>query len=1001
MREYEALGHMVKVNDESAAGAYYFPHHGVLRESSTTTKLRTVFDGTSTFSSKDCLNKFLYSGPKLQNSIFDILTRFRTHSIVFISDVEKMYRQIKICADDQKYLCIFWRESPLLPLNVFQLTTVTYGTTSAPFQANRCLKQIAIDLNSEFPLAAKIINDDCYVDDFVSGADSLEQALQCKNELISALNAAQFHLRKWMSNSTEFLETIDVKDRYFGGPVELFESKSLGVLGLQWIPDKDVFKFDLKIKEYPKMTKRTILSQIAQLFDPFGWVGPVIVLGKIMMKTLWMLRLNWDQEVNLDIKSSWNKFLGDIHTINSLSIPRFVGELSNFTFHGFCDASETAYGACIYAKIGNKVTLLCSKSRVTPIKRMSIPRLELCAAHLLVRVFRSLFEALKISSDRAVAWTDSSIVLAWLSKPASRWKTFVGNRVEEIHEFLRPSQFFHVRTHENPADILSRGLDASKLKNNTLWWHGPSWLSQFESFDCAQSENFVTELEVRKKKQLCFFYNENLGIMDRFSKLNKLLRVLAYVNRFIGKLKKTTVVYPSYVTAAELKTSLLLLCRSEQIVHFNKDYHKLKLGQPLSRKSKILSLNPFIDSDGVIRLNGRLSQASISFESKYQIVLPYNSHLSRLIVRDAHERGLHANVRLVCGIVRDQFWIIRLKNLVKFIIRKCVLCQKHKKESRNQLMGELPSFRMEENLPFVYVGIDYCGPFQIISKTGRGRKTILKSYCCVFVCLTTKACHLELVGDLSTDAFVATITRFVSRRGLPAHIFSDNGRNFLGAKRRLDELNKFLSKNESQIANSCTPFRIEWHFQPPYTPHMGGMWEACVKSVKYHLVRVIGNTDLTFEELSTILAKIESCLNSRPLIPLTDNVEEIEVLTPGHFLIGRPLLSFPDISHRIEHRPLNNRWVLAQKMIRDFWVKWKNSYLSSLTSRSKWKNKTENFKLGDIVTVKEETSPLSWSLGRIVKLYPGNDNMVRVVDLKTKSGISKRSVNNLIPINVD
>ena len=265
-----------------------------------------------------------------------------------------MYRQIKICADDQKYLCIFWRESPLLPLNVFQLTTVTYGTISAPFQANRCLKQIAIDLNSEFPLTAKIINDDCYVDDFVLGTDSLEQALQCKNELISALNAAQFHLRKWMSNSTEFLETIDVKDRYFEGPVELFESKSLGLLGLQWIPDKDVFKFDLKIKEYPKMTKRTILSQIAQLFDPFGWVGPVIVLGKIMMKTLWMLRLKWDQEVNLDIKSSWNKFL------------------------------------------------------------------ELCAAHLLVRVFRSLFEALKISSDRAVAWTDSSIVLAWLSKPASR-----------------------------------------------------------------------------------------------------------------------------------------------------------------------------------------------------------------------------------------------------------------------------------------------------------------------------------------------------------------------------------------------------------------------------------------------------------------------------------------------------------------------------------------------------------------------------------------------------
>ena len=1001
LNEYERLGHMVRVPVDDCNCGYYLPHHGVFRESSTTTKLRVVFDGSSTFTARHSLNDFLYPGPKLQNELLDILLRFRLYRIVFAADVEKMFRQIGIHPDDQNYLKILWRDDPSEPLREYKLTTVTYGTRSAPYQANRCLKQIAVDCVADYPVASRVISNDCYVDDFLSGCDTLSDAVECYEQLTSVLGLAHFHLRKWMSNDLEFLERIPVEDRYSDGSVELFSDGQLKVLGVFWIPSTDVLKFDVKISSLRVVTKREILSRVVGLFDPFGLVGPVVVIGKILMKKLWLSKLDWDQPVTGELKDVWSRFSGQLDTLNEIVIPRFVGSLHQIHIHGFCDASEEAYGACVYAQVGSNVFLLVSKSRVAPIKRVTIPRLELCAAHLLVQVLKRLLLSLGLSSDDVLAWTDSEIVLAWISRPAGTWKTFVANRVEEIQSVLRPIQFRHVAGVENPADLLSRGLDPSRLKLNRLWWNGPPWLSGFELTDevCMRNEDYNTILEVRKPKVFAFFCGFE-DIFCRFSRFATLIRVFAYVYRFINSCR-TKVKLLNYLTASELNASLLSLCRLTQKYYFLKDYTLLSDGRSASKRSKLLSLNPFIDDNGLLRLSGRFEKITLKYDSKYPIILPHKARLSKLIVRNAHILNLHVGFSVVCSAIRTRFWIIGVKSLVKFVIRTCVVCQRNKKVLQSQLMGSLPPSRIEYSDPFTHVGIDYCGPFQTAFRTGRGRKTILKSYGCVFVCFSTKAAHLEVVSDLSTEAFLAALNRFVSRRGCPSHIYSDNAKNFVGAKSKLDEFGKFLCENHDIFASFGAQKGITWHFIPAYTPHMGGLWEACVKSLKYHLNRVVGQTLLTFEELATVFAKVEACLNSRPLCPVSNNVDDLTVLTPGHFLIGRALLTVPDADVVLERGSFHGRWSLYQRLVQCVWTAWKDAYLAELMVRSRWKRREKNLVVGDLVVVREKTICATWTLGRITKIHLGKDNCARVADLRTSGGVVRRSVHNMVLISLD
>ncbi|XP_055589129.1 uncharacterized protein LOC129741431 [Uranotaenia lowii] len=394
IHEYQSLGHMSEVIDSSSQlneVCYYLPHHAVLKPESTTTKLRVVFDASCKSSTGVSLNDALMVGPVVQDELIDIVLRFRLCQFAIVADIAKMYRMIQIQKSDQKLQRILWRDSTDQPLRTYELLTVTYGTASAPYLATKCLQVLADQGSKTHPLATKILGRCFYVDDMLAGVDSIEEGVQLVKEMSELMDSAGMSLRKYVSNSSEILLEIPENLRDERSVLELDSSSStVKTLGLLWEPESDVFRFSTPSwKSSAPITKRSILSDVSKLFDPLGLVGPVIIQAKIFVQELWKLQCGWDDELTEDLKSAWDEYRRNLIGLDNVSVPRWVGvskTVSSLQIHGFCDASEKAYGACIYVRTvsgsGETVVhLMTSKSRVAPLenlqkkkKRQSIPR---------------------------------------------------------------------------------------------------------------------------------------------------------------------------------------------------------------------------------------------------------------------------------------------------------------------------------------------------------------------------------------------------------------------------------------------------------------------------------------------------------------------------------------------------------------------------------------------------------------------------------------------------
>lgn len=436
LQEYESLGHMSKVeeHEENDEEANYLSHHAVTKLTSTTTKVRVVFDASCKTSSGKSLNDILLVGPTIQNTLFNIIIRFRQHTYVITADINKMYRQVLLQPHQRNLQRIVWRSSAG-KIQVFRLNTVTYGLASASFSAIRCLHQLAEEYKCTLPQACLMILRDFYVDDLISGDDNLEQLKASIKDVTKILQGGGFELHKWNSNDKSILNA-----NHKGVTESVSFDQEVNTLGLTWNTNSDTFQYRVQLKTAsPRITKRIILSVISQIFDPLGLVGPIIIQSKLLLQDLWKLKIGWDDPVPKELQSKWLNFQEQLRYISKLSVPRhaFGKRYNKMEMHGFCDASEMAYGACIYIKTMNEteevaVHLLCAKSRVAPLKTISLPRLELCAALLLAHLYQQVRQALTISPSSTYLWSDSTITLAWIKGEPSRWVPFVANRVTEI-----------------------------------------------------------------------------------------------------------------------------------------------------------------------------------------------------------------------------------------------------------------------------------------------------------------------------------------------------------------------------------------------------------------------------------------------------------------------------------------------------------------------------------------------------------------------------------------
>ncbi|XP_028168875.1 uncharacterized protein LOC114358909 [Ostrinia furnacalis] len=545
------------------------------------------------------------------------------HAVCFVSDLKKMYRMVLVKKEHADFQRILWRDNPSEDIKEYRLLTVTFGTAPAPYLAVRTLLQLADDEGEEFPVAAKILKEDFYMDDVLSGFDSAAEAIEACKQMTEILKRGGFELQKWSSNSAEFMKSIKPEDRSTKVQLNLKIDGTIKALGILWNLANDQFKYDIDLPPIldTSITKRNILAQIQRLFDPLGWIAPCIVNAKILIQKLWLKRVDWDEEPDEALKEEWSKLRQDFENVKDINITRWIGcsnkETKRIELHGFSDASEKAYASVIYCRIINfdgtiTTKLLAARTRVAPVKPVSLPRLELCGAVLLSKLLRHVAQAMRIPASQIFAWTDSSIVLSWLSGEPTRWKTFVANRVVEILDNVNHQQWHHVKSEQNPADVASRGALVSDLKTCKLWWDGPKWLSQQEIIFTKPSVSH-TDLEQRNIHANLKINEEKIIKFEEFDNLNELLTVIVYSIRFLhSKTNPEGIDEP--ITTQELDIALKKCIKIEQ-EEFNDEIEDLKANKNVKRNSKLKTLNPYLDEDDVLRVGGRLRNSVLQEHS--------------------------------------------------------------------------------------------------------------------------------------------------------------------------------------------------------------------------------------------------------------------------------------------------------------------------------------------------------------------------------------------------
>lgn len=617
---------------------------------------------------------------------------------------------------------------------------------------------------------------------------------------------------------------------------------------------------------------------------------------------------------------------------------------------------------------------------------LTISRLELCVAVVLAKLINVVLPIF--------------IVLAWVKKSPEQLQIYVRNRVTEINKLTSDYEWKYVRSESNPADLVSRGCYPRVLSCSEIWWNGPLFL-QADDYEIQETPAIKDEeLPEMKEVQVCNPANEveEEPVFDRCGTFFKLQRVLAQVVRFtrLVRVKKEDRINFRYVSVHDMRKAMQYIVRVLQKSELRQE---IQCVQRKELPKQLANLQPFLDEEGFLRVGGRLQNSKLPFDAKHQLLLPKDHRVTEMLIRQYHEDRLHEGPSGLLAAIRQKYWLVNARSAIRKVTRSCVKCFRTKPRDVQPLMGNLPEERVNSAAAFEFTGVDYAGPVTV--KEGRYKPKQIKAYIALFVCLATKSIHLELVSDLTTEAFLSALDRFVNRRGLVRKMMSDNATNFVGASKELHQL--FLmfrdETEKAKIDDFLLKRDIEWEFIPPRSPNFGGLWEAGVKVIKSHLHRTLGNAILTFEEFGTVLTHIEAVVNSRPLYSMSDDPNDPLPITPAHLMIGRPLE--PIVKPSYTGIPVNrlSRHQYMNHLREQFWAKWSRDYLSSLQSRAKWTKSEVNVKMGTIVLLMEDNLPVqSWRLGKIVALYPGKDKVIRVADVKTAVGVFRRSVRKLAPL---
>ena len=843
---------------------HFLPHHCVVRQDHETTKVRIVFDASAKETKETpSLNDLLSLGDNFMPFLFDTIMRFRSHVIGITADIQKAFHQISINESDRDFLRFLWfddihkAEPSVIQLRFCRLP---FGLKPSPSILGATIHKHASLVQEEEPHIAAILKR-MYADDMTCGAETPAEAVEIFTKSKAIMKRAGFNLCKFKSNDATVLNEIAHLEAHQGSKasnesvsedLQTFSQSTVGlpynesdnktkVLGINWDTKEDVFFYDLsKLVEYSASlppTKRSLLKIAAKIFDPLGCLSVYSINLKILFQQLCEDKLPWDEELHGEARTRFNQLLRDMNVIQGVHIPRslFVkgNKISSIQIHAFSDASQAAYAAVVYLRIlydsGElDIKFLASKAKVSPLKKQSIPRLELIGAALMAKLVSTINSTLQdelgyYKPIKTYYWVDSMATLCWIVNNR-HWKQFVRRRVEQILQFSSREDWYFFPGALNPADLPSRGKYGHAYKNNPLWWEGPTFLKlpptewpKVENMnDLQESAAYAEEISnpVKVTHAMANVNEETRSITNivevkRFSSKNKALRVISWVLRFINNLK--IVISKSggkqmdkEVSADEMKCAEMLLIRDIQKEVFKEELKFLLCKSNKNSKaipSNVNQLNLFIDEHDILRCRSRLRNASIMESGKCPILLPAHNLYSELVVWEAHNLVFHNGIGETLSCLRQKYWVLRGRELVKKQIRKCTICKKLEGlPFKFSVTPDLPLERVSDCAPFTNAGVDFAGP--LITKGLTGQNTI-KSYICLFTCGTTRAVHLEVVESLDTQSFIRAFRRFAARRGLPETMISDNAKTFKAMSKEVrkvllcPKLSRFLAQRVS------------------------------------------------------------------------------------------------------------------------------------------------------------------------------------------------------------
>ncbi|UYV64449.1 hypothetical protein LAZ67_3000757 [Cordylochernes scorpioides] len=971
--EWMKQGIIEYAREDKLDGVHYLPHRPVYKRNSQTSRIRPVFNASARKRGKLSLNDCLDKGPNLIEIIPRLLNKFRKYEVGVSSDIEKAFLQIGIKEEDRDYLRFLWHTEDGR-LITYRHKRVVFGITTSPYLLKATLSLHLDKAPEHLKITAEQLKSSFYVDNCLSSFQNVEETEKFVKESTELLSTACFNLRDWVSNVTDFSLMNQL-------------NKEVNILGITWNTDRDTLTIGLEDFELiGPTTKRKVLSIASKIFDPLGVACPVTLIPKLILQETWIQKLTWDEVLPGCLVQRFWKWFSKLKHLPNIEIPRWLcfkdSYVEKTTLHIFCDASQFAYATCIFLRIEKEdrvdIQLIQARTRVAPLKKLTIPRLELLACLIGARLAANVIQDLEFEEIPRFYWTDSTNALCWIQRE-DNWAAFVMNRVKEIHNLSSPESWRHIPGRLNPADLPSRGCSAESLKE-TRWWEGPAWLKV--SQEEWPKSTIIPDLEIvyseRRKtilNTLCTT-RENENLFGRYSHFLRIVRITAWIYRFFNNAKiDRRKIISEDLSTEEITKSEIILIRLIQRESFSGHEDK-----------KLQGFKLLVDSSGILRIKTKICRREDFANFRMPILLPSDHFLVSLLIRWNHETHGHAGLQTLLSILRENYWILRSRKTVKKIINQCIRCKRFTATPATVESTSLPEDRVRDAAVFEIVGVDLTGHLILKNKK--------KAWIVIFTCAVYRGVHLELVTSLSMEAFLQAFRRFIARRGRPLIVYSDNGTNFKGIANALKKIDFSRLKCDPTLKN------ITWKFIPPGAPWWGGWWERLIGMMKQLLFRILGQTSLGYEELSTVMCDVESLMNTRPLTYLTEESEDLAPLTPSLFLHEVREVGVPDLD-LIDNQTLSRKYQYIKRVREDLRERFRIEYFGFLRQETRRLKTTIPLKVGDMVLIGQESlKRLHWPLARIIQLYPGKDGLVRVAKVKTSSGDKIRPIQKLYNLEI-